>query len=260
MAPTDHRDESLSVHAAVRVVIGRVATGGREVGDFVVKTFEDVVNDRLDNRSFVLIAGERLTASIDSHTAATTTSVTSPTERTSMFASRNPLSAWSCGPSPRSARCSTCPRPRRSRIPSRHGRQWSVWDSVRVNVQKLVRSSARTSAGAGDRADPDSHLWGWSSSRTTSTASRRSGPPPRRCSRLLTVDRHRRRPSGRGTPVVRRPSSAYPPAPFNSTPSNSNSVAVPGTASSLSRARTSPTLPGSSWKAALSSLNASRLV
>jgi hypothetical protein len=134
------------------------------------------VNDRLDNRSFVLIAGERLTASIDSHTAATTTSVTSPTERTSMFASRNPLSAWSCGPSPRSARCSTCPRPRRSRIPSRHGRQWSVWDSVRVNVQKLVRSSARTSAGAGDRADPDSHLWGWSSSRTTSTASRRSGP------------------------------------------------------------------------------------
>jgi hypothetical protein len=133
---------------------------GREVRDFVVKTFEDVVNDRLDNRSFVLIAGERLTASIDSHTAATTTSVTSPTERTSMFASRNPLSAWSCGPSPRNARCSTCPRPRRSRIPSRHGRQWSVWDSVRVNVQKLVRSSARTSAGAGDRADPDSHLWG----------------------------------------------------------------------------------------------------
>jgi hypothetical protein len=29
------------------------------VRDFVVKTFEDVVNDRLDNRSFVLIAGER---------------------------------------------------------------------------------------------------------------------------------------------------------------------------------------------------------
>jgi hypothetical protein len=39
------------------------------------------VNDRLDNRSFLLVAGERLTASIDSHTAATTTSVTSPTER-----------------------------------------------------------------------------------------------------------------------------------------------------------------------------------
>jgi hypothetical protein len=219
------------------------------------------VNDRPDNRSFVLIAGERLTASIDSHTAATTTSVTSPTERTSMFASRNPLSAWSCGPSPRSARCSTCPRPRRSRIPSRHGRQWSE----RMGLRQGQRAEAGPQFGphvcwcrrSGRSGQPplgvvelENYLHCFASERA----------PPRRCSRLLTVDRHRRRPSGRGTPAVRRPSSAYPPAPFNSTPSNSNSVAVPGTASSLSRARTSPTLPGSSWKAALSLLNASRLV
>jgi hypothetical protein len=155
------------------------------------------VNDRLDNRSFVLIAGERLRASIDSHTAGTTTSVTSPTERTSMFASRNPLSAWSCGPSPRSARCSTCPRPRRSRIPSRHGRQWSErrptpsgstcrsWSEVRparLLVQAIEPIRTATSGAGRARELPPLLRVGAGRSATVLPAShgRPSSPSPER--------------------------------------------------------------------------------
>jgi hypothetical protein len=217
------------------------------------------VNDRLDNRSFVLIAGERFrrrsipTRSPQSprhvaHGAHQHVRIEEPAERLELWTvsekcSLQYLSAPSAVPYPFQTRTTM------ERMGLRQGQRAEAGPKFGPHVC-WCRRSGRSGQPPLGVVELENYLHCFASERAA----------PRRCSRLLTVDRHRRRPSGRGTPVVRRPSSAYPPAPFNSTPSNSNSVAVPGTASSLSRARTSPTLPGSSWKAALSLLNASRLV